>query len=185
MKRSFSVALGARLGRRLSLLFSSRTSEREHTYRYYQPVRPGIVTVPSADAVFLERMRLIVEAQMANTNFGVEWLASEIGLCTRQLQRKVRATTGLSAASYIRTLRLQRAAQLLGQQYGSVSEIAYKVGFQDAKHFSLLFKQTFGVPPSRYAARARQQALQAAHAAPAGILTSLALLVVACLPVCA
>jgi AraC-like DNA-binding protein len=47
-------------------------------------------------------------------------------------------------------MRLERAAQLLAQQAGSVQEIAYRVGFRDSEHFSKLFRQAFGVLPSSY-----------------------------------
>jgi transcriptional regulator GlxA family with amidase domain len=50
----------------------------------------------------------------------------------------------------VRTLRLQRAAQLLEKQVGGVSETAYMVGFDDAKYFSRLFKQVYGTLPSQY-----------------------------------
>ncbi|HKL20044.1 MAG TPA: helix-turn-helix transcriptional regulator, partial [Halalkalibaculum sp.] len=81
----------------------------------------------------------------------VDWLADEVNLSTRQLQRKLRAITDLSAGGYIRMMRLERASQLIAQDWGNVSEIAYKVGFQDAKYFSKLFKQTFGSTPTEYA----------------------------------
>lgn len=109
------------------------------------------VEVSSADARFLKRVQSVIEKQMENSNFGVDWLADEVALSTRQLQRKIRAITDLSAGGYIRLIRLERASQLLSQEWGNVSEIAYKVGFQDAKYFSRLFKQTFGHTPTEYA----------------------------------
>ena len=117
-------------------------------------IGPSKIVIPSADAVFLERVREVVEAHMAHSNFGVDWLADEVGLGKRQLQRRLRAATSLSAAGYIRTMRLQRAAHLLEQEVGTVSEVAYAVGFLDATHFSKLFNQVFGVYPSRYGADA-------------------------------
>ena len=53
-------------------------------------------------------------------------------------------------------MRLERAAQLLAQQAGTVSEIAYAVGFNDAEYFSKLFRQVFGVVPSAYQIQAKQ-----------------------------
>jgi AraC-like DNA-binding protein len=47
-------------------------------------------------------------------------------------------------------MRLARARQLLARQAGTVSETAYRVGFQDPDHFSRLFMQTVGVVPSEY-----------------------------------
>ena len=46
-----------------------------------------------------------------------------------------------------------RSAQLLEQQAGTVSEIAYQVGFKSPAHFSRLFHQVFGVSPSQYSAQ--------------------------------
>lgn len=108
------------------------------------------VEVTSEDARFLKQVQKVIEEHMENNNFGVDWLADEMNLSTRQLQRKIRAITNLSAGGYIRMLRLERARQLLEQHWGNVSEIAYKVGFLDAKYFSKLFKQTFGHTPTEF-----------------------------------
>ncbi|NGP75759.1 response regulator [Balneolaceae bacterium YR4-1] len=109
------------------------------------------VEVDSEEARFLKEVQSVIEKHMENSNFGVDWLADEVNLSTRQLQRKMRAITDLSAGGYIRMMRLERASQLISQEWGNVSEIAYKVGFQDAKYFSKLFKQTFGSTPTEYA----------------------------------
>ena len=114
-------------------------------------VEPGRVVVTSAEAAFIERVRDIVEAQLGDTHFGVDELAAEVGLSARQLLRRMKETAGLTPNGYIRMLRLERAAQLLAQRAGSVSEIAYKVGFNQPDYFSKLFRQVFGVPPSEYA----------------------------------
>ncbi|MCZ6778903.1 MAG: response regulator, partial [Acidobacteria bacterium] len=114
-------------------------------------VQPGDIEITSAEADFLKQVQGIVEAHLADRQFSVEWLASEVALSRRQLDRRLRSLTRLSASGFIRKMRLERAAQLLVQQAGKVSEVAYAVGFQDVAHFSKLFRQTFGVPPSEYA----------------------------------
>jgi len=114
------------------------------------------ISVQSAEDVFLERVQSVAEEYLGNSNFGVEWLASEVGISPRQLQRRLRASTRLSAAGFIRTLRLGRAAQLLDQDAATVAEIAHMVGFNDANYFSRLFKQTFGVSPSSYTSEAER-----------------------------
>jgi AraC-like DNA-binding protein len=48
-------------------------------------------------------------------------------------------------------MRLHRAAQLLEKRAGNVSEIAYKVGFQDPTYFSKIFRKLFKVNPAEYA----------------------------------
>ena len=105
--------------------------------------------VSSADAAFLEQVQAAAEAHLADTQFSAEWLADLVGLSPRQLRRKLKALTNLTTAGYLRTLRLQRAMQLLRAQSGTVAEVAYAVGFNDAKYFAKLFRQVYGVPPSQ------------------------------------
>ena len=52
---------------------------------------------------------------------------------------------------YIRTLRLKKAATLLSERFGSVSDVAYEVGFTNLSYFSKCFKEHFGKTPSEYA----------------------------------
>ena len=111
---------------------------------------PDQIVATSDDAAFLERIRDAVEARIGDAGFGVELLADEMALSSRQLQRRLKELTNLSAAGYIRMMRLARAAQLLEQQSGQVSEIADRVGYRDVEHFSRIFKRVYGVPPSAY-----------------------------------
>jgi AraC-like DNA-binding protein len=67
------------------------------------------------------------------------------------LYKKLLSLTGKSPIEFIRTIRLQRAAQLLQKSQLSVSEIAYKVGFNNPKYFSKYFKDQFNILPSAYA----------------------------------
>jgi transcriptional regulator GlxA family with amidase domain len=50
----------------------------------------------------------------------------------------------------LRRMRLERAAQLVEAGEGSVSEIAYGVGFKSVAHVSNRFQEHFGVRPSAY-----------------------------------
>ncbi|WP_416171316.1 helix-turn-helix domain-containing protein [Algoriphagus boritolerans] len=55
-------------------------------------------------------------------------------------------------------MRLQRAAQLLVRSQLSVSEVAYKVGYNNAKYFAKQFKAEFEVLPSEYAGKTQSLA---------------------------
>ncbi|MGI9174133.1 MAG: two-component regulator propeller domain-containing protein [Rhodothermales bacterium] len=128
---------------------------RRHLRRRFSAevvVRPTQVTVPSADATFLEQVKDAVEAHLDDRTFGVERLADEVHLSRRQLHRKLRDLTGLSSVGFIRVMRLERATQLLEQRAGTIAEIAYQVGFQDAGYFARLFRQAYGQTPSEYLA---------------------------------
>jgi transcriptional regulator GlxA family with amidase domain len=64
------------------------------------------------------------------------------------LHRKLHALTNESASQFIRTFRLQRAMELLKKNYGSVSEIAFKVGFSSHPYFNKCFSEQYGCTPS-------------------------------------
>lgn len=106
-----------------------------------------------AESDFMKEVRAAVEEHLSNSSFGVQWLAHEVGLSTRQLQRRLQEETGCTAATFIRNLRLERAAALLESgAVDTVSDAASAVGYRDASHFSRLFKEACGKVPSQYKA---------------------------------
>jgi transcriptional regulator GlxA family with amidase domain len=109
------------------------------------------VVVKHEEAVWLEEVKAICETHLADSNFGVDWLAGELQISARTLRRRTKAASGLTPGAFLRTLRLERAAQLLEQEAGSVAEVAAAVGYAEAESFSRAFRQGFGVPPSAYA----------------------------------
>lgn len=115
-------------------------------------IKPSDITVTSADEAFLNKARDIIEENIEDGNFGVQELAAEMGLSPRQLQRRLRDTVDESPVEFIRSLRLQRAAQLLEGQYGNVSEVAYSVGFTSLSYFAKCFREQFGSSPSEFKA---------------------------------
>ena len=112
---------------------------------------PAGPTISSHKAEFLERVHRVASDHLGDSAFGVEWLADEVGLSTRQLQRRLKETTQLTAAGFIKAMRLNRAAQLLVQTDLQVQEVSCAVGYRDVNYFSKLFHQIHGLPPSEYA----------------------------------
>jgi len=108
------------------------------------------VTVSSMDEKFLRSIMDSIEINIADMEFGVKELSEQVYMSRSQLFRKLTALTNLSPTDFIRTQRLKRAASLLEQHSGNVTEIAYMVGFQNPAHFATSFKKEFGVSPSKY-----------------------------------
>jgi signal transduction histidine kinase/DNA-binding response OmpR family regulator/ligand-binding sensor domain-containing protein len=108
------------------------------------------VEVLSADEQFLNKVKEAILNQLSDEQLSVESLAEDIGLSRVQLYRKISALTGMSVNELIRKLRLQKAAQLLAQNWGPVSQVAYEVGFSNLSYFSKVFKEEFGTLPSEY-----------------------------------
>ncbi len=115
-------------------------------------IRPSEVSSVSVDQAFLEKIVKTIETHFEDEQFSVESLAEHVNMSVSQLNRKLNALIDQPPGQLIRSLRLQRAADLLAQKAGSVSEICYKVGFNDNAYFSRTFKKQFGCSPSEYKA---------------------------------
>ncbi len=134
------------LNLRVEKLIEMRRNLREQFSKTLS-VTPVAVTVSSVDEEFFESLKGIIEESMSDESFGVDDLCEKVGMSRRQLQRKISALTDRSPAALIRTMRMQRAKQLLEQGAGNVTEIAYKVGYSSISSFSRVFRQEFGKPP--------------------------------------
>ncbi|MBN2092871.1 response regulator [candidate division KSB1 bacterium] len=113
-------------------------------------LKPSDIVTNSADKRFIEKALSLIEKKMSIPTFGVEELADAMALSRVQLYRKIRAITGQTTAEFIRSIRLNRAAQLLKQQYDNIGQIAYEVGFSNPSYFSITFHKQFGMYPTEY-----------------------------------
>ena len=111
-------------------------------------LQPGEIAATSLDQQFLQQIQQTIEDNINNEAFGVDKLALEVGVSQRQLQRKLKALTDHSPQQCIRTMRLGRAKQLLEQGAGTVTQIAFQVGYGDLTAFSKAFHAEFGQAPS-------------------------------------
>jgi signal transduction histidine kinase/ligand-binding sensor domain-containing protein/DNA-binding response OmpR family regulator len=113
-------------------------------------IKPSEVTATSVDQLFLENVIKTIEANFENQDFTPESLAETVNMSVSQLNRKLNALIEQPAGQLMRSLRLQRAADLLKQKAGTVSEICYQLDFNDPAYFSRAFKKQFGCSPSEF-----------------------------------
>jgi signal transduction histidine kinase/DNA-binding response OmpR family regulator/streptogramin lyase len=113
-------------------------------------IKPSEVSTVSIDQAFLGKVMQTIESNFENEQFSVDVLAEQLNMSVSQLNRKLNALIDQPPGHLIRTFRLQRAADHLKQNLGTVAEICYKVGFNDQAYFSRAFKKQFGVSPSEY-----------------------------------
>jgi AraC-like DNA-binding protein len=108
------------------------------------------------EQVFLAKVRHAVEQALDDETLDVERLSSELALSRTQLHRKLKALTGQAPGDFIRSVRLQRAHELLAGGVGNVAEVAYQVGYGNPANFSTSFSRHFGYPPSEARRRGNQ-----------------------------
>lgn len=116
------------------------------------PLRSVDAPVTSADEAFLEQVYDGIDAHLSDETFSVQRLADTVGVSRGHLHRRLTALIGQTPSDLIRTVRLERAAALLAGRAGTVSEVAYAVGFKSVGHFSDSFLAERGCRPSEYAA---------------------------------
>ena len=92
----------------------------------------------------------MIEKNISEPEFSIEIFAGEMALSRMQLHRKLRALVDQSATQFIRTIKLNHAAELLIKKSGTVSEIAYDVGFNTLPYFTKCFQEQFGINPSEF-----------------------------------
>ena len=139
---------------RVDNLIASRRVLRER-FAADPPAPPPVRTpprdgLPASDAAFLDRVRAAVNAGLGDEEFSVEELAAAVGQSRSTLHRRLRQLLGESPTGLLRHARLERAAVLLRERRGTVSEVAYAVGFRSVSHFSHAFRASYGVPPSAF-----------------------------------
>ncbi|HEY9542803.1 hybrid sensor histidine kinase/response regulator transcription factor [Prevotella sp.] len=109
--------------------------------------------ITSLDEKLVKDATDYVENNLDNSDISVEALSAELGMSRVQMYKKLVAITGTTPSEFIRLIRLKHAEQLLRQSQLSVSEIAYRVGFNNPRYFSKYFIDMYGLTPSQYKKR--------------------------------
>ncbi len=90
----------------------------------------------------------------------MEHLAHDLGMSVSGFHHHFKAVTALSPLQFQKQLRLQEARRLmLGEELDAASA-AFRVGYQDASHFSREYKSLFGAPPMRDVQQLREAVLE-------------------------
>ena len=78
-------------------------------------------------------------------------LADQLGMNRNLVSRNIHAKTGCSTSQFLRNYRLDVAKKILmGNPHDrNITEIAYKVGFNDPKYFTRCYTKRFGEAPKK------------------------------------
>ena len=103
------------------------------------------------DQMFLNHVIDLTHAQMAAHNVNIQDLADSLNMTSRQLNRKINAITGDNISKYILQVRMLHAKHLLDSNKDyTVSEIAFKCGYEENSNFTRAFKMLYGITPTQY-----------------------------------
>jgi AraC-like DNA-binding protein len=80
----------------------------------------------------------------------LDQIAENMYLSPFYVSKIFKSETGDTPIRHLINIRLERAKELLEAGYeGSIQEVAAKVGYDDAYHFSKLFKKHYGITPTQ------------------------------------
>ena len=108
---------------------------------------------PPEDHRAMSRLLALIEDRLADPDLGPVTLAAELGISIRSLQ-KLLAARNTTPSAYIMSRRLARAADLLlCDPRSSITQVAFRFGFNDSAYFCRCFRRRFGLTPTAYRAK--------------------------------
>jgi len=109
------------------------------------------VADPTADQEFLKRAIDCVRGHLDDGEYDRDAFAADMGASASTLYNKLRSLTGMNVTAFIRDIRMKEARRIAQQQPEiRISDLAYRVGFQDPKYFATTFKKLYGVTPTEF-----------------------------------
>jgi len=133
---------------RMRNLLSARQKLWEHFKSLDLSIIPEL-DLTSAEDKFLQQVIQVIKVNLDNDQLSVEDLAKSVGFSRSQLHRKLKAITNKSANQLIVEIRLNEAHRMLENSVGTISEIAYSVGYSNMSYFTKSFKDQFDILPSK------------------------------------
>lgn len=102
------------------------------------------------EAAFLTKINKCILDNIDDERFDANALSNAMAMSRAQLLRRLKSLTGNSPGFYIKTMRLEKAKELLETTDLSVSETAFRTGFGTPSNFSKVFTDKYGITPSQF-----------------------------------
>jgi len=126
----------------------------ELTFRLLRSGAADVVraAIRGRDARVIHRAMRFIRARAAD-EISVEDIARHVAMSPSHFAHRFRAVAGITPMRYLKNARLEEArAAILGGDL-RVGEVASRVGYESASHFTRDFKAKYGAAPAAYARR--------------------------------
>lgn len=133
----------------ISMLIHSRRVMREK-FSNSALINEDVVGMKTVDEKLLSRLEAVVVEEISNPELSVQFIADKIGVSRSHLHRKLKELTNTNPVAYIKNARMKHALILLTEKGMSVSEVAFATGFNSLSHFSTVFKEFYGMSPTKF-----------------------------------
>lgn len=112
-------------------------------------VQPSGELFPTAVSRHTRRALLMMESSIQEKTTVTE-IAKKLEISSRQLERLFSEEIHTSPVAAYLALHMRYARTLLTNSDLPIGEVAYRCGFQNAGHFSRVYRKNMGVPPSDF-----------------------------------
>ncbi len=102
------------------------------------------------DEEFIQKVYDVLDKNYIQPDFTVEDFAREMCISKSLLYKKLKSLTGMSISDYVNGYKIKKSLPLLTEGRLNVADIAFKVGFNDPKYFSRVFRKFIGMTPTTY-----------------------------------
>lgn len=103
------------------------------------------------DKDFLSKLQIEIDKHLSDPDFPIDILADKMYMSRSNFYRKIKTISGMPPNDYLKVIRLNKAAELLGNRNIRINEISGMVGFNSPSYFAKCFKTQFGTSPKDYA----------------------------------
>ena len=105
--------------------------------------------VASTDQEVLEKAMDVISRHISDSDFNQSAFIHEMGISRTLLTEKIKKLTGFTPNALILEIRLKTAYNTImsAQDKLRISDVAYSVGFNDAKYFGTCFRKKYGMTP--------------------------------------
>lgn len=102
------------------------------------------------EQIFLLRCREIIDDNLGNPDFSVDFLAEKLAMSHSALYKKLKQMTGMSLIEFVNDYKIYKAVQCFKEGQTNVERVAEQCGFGDVKNFRTLFKRKMQVTPKQF-----------------------------------
>jgi DNA-binding response OmpR family regulator len=145
LKKPFDVSL---LLQRIKSIVRNREIIREKALKLVAGNDNHPIVENENNDKFIKKAMAIVRENITVSEFGKDEFASAMNVSTSVLYRKLKSLTDLSPVDFIKTIRMNNAAELLNTGKYSVTEVSEMCGFTSLAYFSKVFRKHFGKSPT-------------------------------------
>ena len=133
-----------------------RSYGEAHVVRLFELLVDNILRYRGIGDPIVQKAIAFIEDRYADSSLTQKTVAQHLLVRPARLGNVFLRETGLTVVEYLRAVRLDRSARLLGSSSSSIKEVWASVGYNDASNFAHDFKHRFCASPSQYRSKAVQ-----------------------------